>query len=138
MGKICHSEPNLYSAYLNCRRNKGWLSGALNVASKVASVIPGGGLISSVLDIGNAALGMVPGGGGGGGGGGRVMGGGGGMISGQAPAVNINLDGVRKEMANFRFEMKKETDDIKDALRDQGEQLQDIKVNVIGYTIRIN
>ena len=125
MGIKFHSEPNLYSAYLNCRRNKGWLSGALNVASKVASVIPGGGLISSVLDIGNAALGLVPGGGGGGGGGGgRVMGGGGGMISGQAPAVNINLDGVRSEIASI----KKETDEIKDALREQGEQLQDIKV----------
>ena len=107
----------------------------------MASIIPGGGLVSSVLDIGNAALNMVPGGGGGGGGGrvivggvgggGRVMSGGGGMISGQAPAVNINLDGVREEMANFRFGMKKETDDIKDALKEQGEQLQDIKVHFI-------
>ena len=52
------------------------------------------------------------------------MGGGGAMISGQAPAVNINLDGVRSEIASI----KKETDEIKDALRDQGEQLQDIKV----------
>ena len=48
------------------------------------------------------------------------MGGGGGMISGQAPAVNINLDGVRSEIASI----KKETDEIKDALREQGEQLQ--------------
>ena len=116
----------IFTLHLIHRRNKGWLSGALSVASKVANIIPGGGLISSVLDIGNAALGLVPGGGGGsgGGGGGRVMGGGGGMISGQAPAVNINLDGVRSEIASI----KKETDEIKDALRDQGEQLQDIKV----------
>ena len=46
------------------------------------------------------------------------------MISGQAPSVNINLDGVRSEIASI----KKETDEIKDALREQGEQLQDIKV----------
>ena len=97
------------------------------MCSKVASIIPGGGLISSVLDIGNAALGLVPGGGGGGGGG-KVMGGGGGMISGQATAVNINLDGVRDEINSI----KKETDDIKNALKEQGEQLQDIKVRDMG------
>ena len=58
------------------------------------------------------------------------MGGGGGMISGQAPAVNINLDGVRSEIASI----KKETDEIKGALREQGEQLQDIKVRVLEST----
>ena len=42
-------EPIL-TLHLIRRRNKGWLSGALNVASKVANIIPGGGLISSVLD----------------------------------------------------------------------------------------
>ena len=82
------------------------MSGALNLCSKVASIIPGGGLVSIVLDIGNAALGLVPGGGGG-----------------KAPAVNINLDGVRSEISSI----KKETDEIKNALKEQGEQLQDIK-----------
>jgi len=106
-------------------RNKGWLSGALSVASKVAGLFPGGGLISSVLDIGNSALGLVGGGGGGGGGGKGVVQGGssGAMIASQAPAVNINLDGVRDEIASI----KKETNDIKEALKEQGEQLRDIK-----------
>ena len=58
----------------------------------------------------------------GGGGGGKVTGGGGGGRPGQAPAVN--LDGVRSEIVSI----KKETDDIKDALKEQGEQLRDIKV----------
>ena len=50
------------------------------------------------------------------------------MISGQATAVNINLDGVRDEINSI----KKETDDIKNALKEQGEQLQDIKVCDMG------
>ena len=53
------------------------------------------------------------------------------MISGQAPAVSINLDGVRSEIASI----KKETDDIKDALKEQGEQLQDIKV-IVSYVVK--
>ena len=80
-----------------------------------------------MLDIGNSALGLVGGGGGGGGGGGKgvVQGGSSGaMITSQAPAVNINLDGVRDEIASI----KKETNDIKEALKEQGEQLKDIKV----------
>ena len=84
--------------------------------------------VSGIASLGHTLLDMVPGGGGGGGGSGGKMiqqHGGGGMVApAPAPVVNINLDGVRGEIESI----KKETDEIKDAIKTQGEQIQDLKV----------
>ena len=105
------------------RRNKSWLSGALNVAGKVAGLFPGGSLISTALGIGNDLLGLVGGDESGGGGGGGGM-------SGTA-AVNINLDEVKHEIASI----KHETGAIQETLKEHGEQLVDIKVGLICWSV---
>ena len=63
-------------------------------------------------------------------GGGGGAGGGGGVMSGTA-AVNINLDGVKHEIASI----KHETDAIQETLKEHGEQLVDIKVGLICWVV---
>ena len=46
-------------------------------------------------------------------------------------AVNINLDGVKNEIASI----KHETDAIQETLKDHGEQLVDIKVGLICWLV---